>query len=77
MNMAMNLIPLEIEQLVVGQVLYSPDTIGRAARILKAEHFGDPECAKVYTAALDLWRSDVAVDLVTVCVQLRKGSGME
>jgi replicative DNA helicase len=77
MNMAMNLIPLEIEQLVVGQVLYSPDTIGRAARILKAEHFGDPECAKVYTAALDLWRSDVAVDLVTVCVQLRKGGGMQ
>lgn len=77
MNEQMDLIPLEIEQLVVGQVLYSPEIIGRAARGLKAEHFGDPECRKVYTAALDLWRSDVGVDLMTVYMELRKRGGME
>lgn len=77
MNEQMDLIPLEIEQLVIGQVLYSPDTIGRAARILKPDHFGDPECRKVYAAALDLWRADVAVDLMTVYMELRKRGGME
>lgn len=73
----MDLIPFEVEKLVVGQVLYSPEVIGRAARMLKPEHFGDTECRTVYTCCLDLWRSDVAIDLVTVYTELRKRGEIE
>lgn len=73
----MDLIPSEVEKLVIGQVLYSPDVISRAVRMLKPEHFGDDECRTVYTACMELWHRDVAIDLVTVYTELRKRGEIE
>lgn len=69
---ALELIPTDIERLVVGQVLYSKDTISRAARMLKPEHFGDERCGVIYGTCLDMWRDDVGIDLVTVYYEMKK-----
>lgn len=67
-----DLIPVEIEDLVIGQVLYQAEAISRAARMVKPEHFAIARNRMVYTSALELWREGIGVDLVTVTTDLRK-----
>lgn len=74
---AMELVPVEVESLVIGQILYSGDVISRAARLLKSSHFGDKRCAEIYEACLELWRQDKAVDLVTVYTELKRRGQIE
>ena len=64
--------PSEAEEIVVGQVVYEPTAIARAAQLLKAEHFYAKHLAVVYSAAMDLWRAGTPVDVVTVVTELRK-----
>lgn len=60
------LVPTDIEQVLVGTLLNDSNAVSRAARKLKPEHFGDPDCRLVYEHCLKLWRSGKAVDIVTV-----------
>lgn len=64
--------PSEAENIVIGQVLYEPECIGRAARILMADHFFGLPHRTTFSAAMDLWRSGTPVDLVTMTTELRK-----
>lgn len=64
--------PVEAEDLVIGQVLYAPDCISRAAAILKPDHFFGEIHRIVFEAALDMWREAMPVDLVTMTHVLNK-----
>jgi replicative DNA helicase len=68
-----DLIPVSAERLVMGQVLYEPDVITKAAVRLKPEHFGDGRTRNAYETALDLWRKGGVVDLLTVTYAMHKG----
>lgn len=72
-----DLIPMEIEALVVGTVLLDADAIPRAARLLKSEHFAVPAHRIVYSACLELWRNGIGVDLMTVYMSLKKSGLVE
>lgn len=72
-----DLIPTSVERLVIGQVIYMPDTITRAAVKLRPEHFGDIMCRDAFQACLDLWRNGKAVDIMTATHELqRKGKNI-
>ena len=64
--------PVEAENVVIGQVLFEPSCIARAARVLKAEHFFGPDHRTTFTTALDLWREGTPVDIITMTTELRK-----
>ena len=72
-----DLIPVEIENAVMGQVLYEADAISRAARMLKAEHFAQPMNRLVYGVAFDMWSDGRPVDLLTMTVELRKRGSLD
>lgn len=74
---ALELIPTDMERLVIGQILYSKDVISRAGRILKPEHFGDERCRVIYATCQELWRNDVGVDLLTVYYEMKKNGTCE
>lgn len=71
-NAPVDLVPTAVEELVIGQVLYSKDVISRAALMLKPHHFGNKRCSIIYGACLELWRNETGVDLVTVYMELKK-----
>ena len=60
------LIPTDAEQILVGTLLNDSGAVSRAARKLKPEHFGDPDCRLVYEHCLKLWRGGKGVDIVSV-----------
>ena len=67
-----DLISLDAEQIVLGQLLIDKDATSAAARGLKADHFGIPAHRKVYEACLHLWRNGVGVDLLTATTELKR-----
>lgn len=69
--------PAEAEGIVIGQVLYEPGCIARAAQLLKPEHFYDQSLGAVFAASFDLWRAGTPVDVVSVITELRKRQGLE
>lgn len=69
--------PVWAEDIVIGQVLYEPGCIGRAAAILKPDHFYGIDHRTVFVAALDLWREGTAVDLITMYHILHKRGELE
>jgi replicative DNA helicase len=68
----MELIPKDVEQIVMGQILLDHKIMATAAQLLRAEHFGDDECREAYEACLSVWRSGSAVDLLTIAVHLQR-----
>ena len=68
----MELIPKDVEQIVMGQILLDHKVMATAAQLLRAEHFGDDECREAYEACLSVWRSGGAVDLLTIAVHLQR-----
>lgn len=64
--------PKDLEDLVLGQVLYEPDCISRAMRFLKPEHFFGSEHRAVYEVVVDMWRQGFPIDLFTVAHNLMK-----
>lgn len=64
--------PREAEDVVIGQVLFEPGCISRAATILKPDHFYGAAHRTTFSAAMDLWRDGTAVDLITMTHKLRK-----
>lgn len=67
-----DLIHVDAEQIVLGQLLIDKDATSAAARFLKPEHFGVPAHRKVYDACLHLWRSGIGVDLLTATTELKR-----
>lgn len=67
-----DLISVDAEQIVLGQLLIDKDATSAAARGLKADHFGIPAHRKVYEACLHLWRNGVGVDLLTATTELKR-----
>jgi replicative DNA helicase len=68
----MELIPTDVEQIVIGQILLDHSVMSTAAQILRAEHFGNDECREAYEACLSVWRGGTGVDLLTIAVQLQR-----
>lgn len=64
--------PQEAEQIVIGQVLFEPGCIARAAQLLRHDHFFSKSYAVTYAASYDLWREGTPVDIVSVVTELRK-----
>lgn len=62
----------EVEGIVIGQILFSPDCISRASALLKPDHFFGEAERIVYEAALDMWREGMPVDLITMFHVLNK-----
>ena len=57
---------LEAERAVLGSILISNEAADVAQGIVKVEDFYHPAHRKVYTAMLELWDQDSAVDLITL-----------
>lgn len=72
-----DLFPKEVEDIVIGQVLYEPGCVSRAASLLKPEHFYGKEQRTVYSAALEMWKDGTPVDLVTMTHKLRKDGTLD
>jgi replicative DNA helicase len=72
-----DLYPKEAEDIVIGQVLFEPGCIARAATMIKAEHFYGPEHRTTFSAAMDLWREGTPVDLITMTHKLRKDGSLD
>jgi len=66
-----DLIAVDVEQIVLGQLLFC-DVTAKAARRLKVEHFGIPSHGTIYGTCLDLWREGTGVDLITVTMRLTR-----
>ena len=69
--------PVWAEDIVIGQILYEPGCISRAASMLKPDHFYGSDHRLVFGAALDLWRDGTPVDLVTMFHELHKRKELE
>lgn len=67
-----DLIDIDAEQIVLGQLLIDRDATSAAARLLKADHFGGIAHRKVFDACLHLWRNGNGVDLLTATVELKR-----
>ncbi len=72
-----DLIATDIEEIIVGQLLFDADVTAKAARKLKPEHFGVPIHVTIYSACLDLWRDGIGVDVITVGERLRRSGRLE
>lgn len=67
-----DLVSMDAEQIVLGQLLFDRDATSAAARSLKVEHFAVPAHREVYDACLHLWRNGIGVDLLTATTELRR-----
>ncbi len=62
----------EAEQAVLGCMLLDEEAIVQAAELLEPDAFYETAHKKIFTAMLQLYNEDAAVDLITVSEQLRK-----
>ena len=72
-----DLFPREVEDIVIGQVLFEPGCVSRAATLLKPEHFYGNEQRTVFSAALEMWKEGTPVDLITMTHRLRKDGTLD
>jgi len=72
-----DLIATDIEEIIVGQLLFDADVTAKAARKLKPEHFGISIHATIYSTCLDLWRDGIGVDVITVGDRLKRTGRLE
>lgn len=67
-----DLVVQDVEEIVLGQILFDRENISTAARYLKSEHFGVEENRMVFDACIALWRGGVGVDLITITTELQR-----
>jgi len=67
-----DLIASDVEEIIVGQLLFDHEVTAKAARKLKPEHFGIGTHAMIYSTCLDLWRDGIGVDVLTVGERLKR-----
>jgi len=72
-----DLVDLDAEQIVLGQLLIDRAATSTAARYLRSDHFGNVAHRRVYDACIELWRNGVGVDLLTATVELRRRGQLE
>jgi len=76
MNSA-DLNPVEAEDIVIGQILFEPDCISRAMRVLNEDHFFGQGHRLIFQTAHSLWKEGIPVDLITMTQALRKSGKLE
>lgn len=69
--------PKDLEDLVLGQILYEPDCISRAMRFLRPEHFFGAAHRTVYEQVMVLWREGHPIDLRTVAHAMMKSGKLK
>lgn len=72
-----DLVPQELEAVVIGTVILDAEAIARAARVVKPEHFAIDNHRIIYNACLNLWRNGTGIDLLTVTLALKKSGLLE
>lgn len=68
---------LDAEQSVLGAMLDSPDAVGAASELLRAEDFYKPAHARVFESIVDLTNRGERADAVTVANDLRRRGLLE
>ena len=68
---------VEAEEAVLGAVLVNPLSLGRIVETLKPESFYKPAHRIIYAAALDMFRKNEPIDIVTISEYLRDGEELE
>ena len=63
----------ELEEAVLGAIMIEKDAIIEVIDILKPESFYKDEHQKIYSAILNLFANDKAIDILTIPEELRKG----
>lgn len=68
---------LEAEMAVLGSMLLEEEALAQAAELLEESDFYSGAHRKLFAAILELYKRNVAVDLVTVTEELRKRNTLE
>ncbi len=68
---------LEAEMSVLGSMLIEEDAISRAVEILNDSHFYKQAHRKIFSAIINLYENDQAVDLITLTERLKKDGTLE
>lgn len=68
---------IEAEMAVLGSMLIDEDAIAQAIEMLSAEHFYKDAHRRIYTCILSLFNQNKAVDLITICDELKKQGQLE
>ena len=68
---------VEAEEAVLGAVLVNPLSLGRIVETLKPESFYKPAHRIIYAAALDMFRKNEPIDIVTISEYLRDRDDLE
>lgn len=78
-NNMLKLMPqsIEAEEAVLGAILANPQSIGRVIEILSPESFYKPSNKSIYNAALELYKNNDPIDIVTVSELLRNRDELE
>lgn len=68
---------IEAEQAVLGSLLMDPGAVVRVASELDAADFARPGHAQIYSAIIDLFRRQEAVDVLTVVSELERAKRLD
>ncbi|MBN2395372.1 MAG: replicative DNA helicase [Candidatus Atribacteria bacterium] len=68
---------VEIETVVLGALLISPEAVFEVADLLTAESFYKDENQKIFQSIIDLERQNKKIDILTVTEQLRKNKHLD
>lgn len=68
---------IEAEEAVLGAILTNPSTLGRVIEHLNPESFYKPSHKAIYQAALELYKNNDPIDIVTVSELLRDKNELE
>ena len=65
------------EKSVLGAAMLSKDALADVIDVVKADDFYHGAHKEIFTVMVDLFRNNVAVDIVTVCEELKKRKALE
>lgn len=68
---------LEAEQSVIGSMLVDKSSIVESMEILKVDDFYRESHKVIFEAILDLYKRDIAVDIITLTESLKSKSKLE
>ncbi len=68
---------LEVEQAVLGAVLFDGDALGRIVESLKPDDFYKSAHRYIYQAVIQLFEQNAPVDITTVAERLQRGNKLE
>ena len=68
---------IEAEMAVLGSMLIDEDAVAQAIEILSADYFYRESHRHIYSCILNLYNVNKAVDLITICDELKKQNLLE